>query len=312
MRLRAWLGDHYIYVILAAFWIAASIASPYFRTTTTFANIITSAVPMALIALAQTFVVLSRGFDLSVGAVASMATAVASVTMIYGVGPSVALVLIIAVAIGAVNGLGIARLRIDPFIMTLCMMFFLTGVNFLIRPSPGGYIPDEYQEFLLYQVGDFPVVSVLVLLVAAAVGHVVLQRRKFGRDVYATGGDPDYARMSGIDTTRTLMMVYIVSAVASALGGLFIAARIGSGNAEAGASYLFDSFTATFMGGTLVSGGVGGYSGTLGAVLIIASVGRILQFLGINIWYHFIVKGVLLASVAGLQLYFIRKRRRAR
>jgi ribose transport system permease protein len=310
VKLRFWLGHHYIYVILAAFWIAASIASPYFRTTTTFANIITSAVPMALIGLAQTFVVLSRGFDLSVGAVASMATAVASVTMVYGVVPSVALVVIIAVAIGAANGLGVSRFRIDPFIMTLCMMFFMTGVNLLIRPSPGGFIPDGFQHFLLYQIGEFPLASVVVLLLTAAVGHVVLQRRKFGRDVYATGGDPDYARMSGINTDRTLLMVYIVSAVAAALGGLFIAARIGSGNAEAGASYLFDSFTAVFMGGTLVSGGVGGYAGTLGAVLIIASIGRILQFLGINIWYHFIVKGVLLASVAGLQLYFIHRRRR--
>jgi ribose transport system permease protein len=307
--LRAWLGHHYIYVILAVFWVAASFASPYFRTTTTFANIITSAVPMALIGLAQTFVVLSRGFDLSVGAVASMATAVASVTMVYGVVPGVALVLIIAIAIGAANGLGVSRFRIDPFIMTLCMMFFMTGVNLLIRPSPGGYIPDGFQHFLLYQVGDFPLLSTVVLLLAATVGHVVLQRRKFGRDVYATGGDPDYARMSGINTDRTLLMVYIVSAVASAVGGLFIAARIGSGNAEAGAPYLFDSFTAVFMGGTLVSGGVGGYAGTLGAVLIIASIGRILQFLGIDIWYQFIVKGVLLASVAGLQLSLIRRRR---
>jgi ribose transport system permease protein len=311
-RLWAWLLEHYIYVLLVVFWIAASIASPYFRTTTTFANILTSSVPIALIGLAQTFVVLSRGFDLSVGAIASMATAVASVTMVYGIAPSVAVVLVLAILIGALNGLGVARLRIDPFIMTLCMMFFLTGVNLLIRPSPGGYISDGFQHALLYQAGEFPLVSVLVLIATAIVGHVVLQRRKFGRDIYAVGGNPDYARMSGINTDRTLVMVYIVSAVAAALGGLFIAARIGSGNAEAGASYLFDSFTATFMGGTLVSGGVGGYAGTLGAVLIIASIGRILQFLGINIWYHFIAKGLLLASVAGLQLHLIRRRRRAR
>ena len=311
-NLWAWLSEHYIYAILIVFWIGASIASPYFRTTTTFANILISSVPMALIGLAQTFVVLSRGFDLSVGAVASMATAVASVTMVYGVMPSVALVLALAILIGAVNGLGVAKLRIDPFIMTLCMMFFLTGVNLLVRPSPGGYISDGFQDTLLYQVGEVPLVSVLVLIATGLVGHVVLQRRQFGRDIYAVGGNPDYARMSGVNTDRTLVLVYIVSAVAAALGGLFIAARIGSGNAEAGASYLFDSFTATFMGGTLVSGGVGGYAGTLGAVLIIASIGRILQFLGINIWYHFIAKGILLASVAGLQLYLIRRRRRAR
>jgi len=311
-RLRALLSDHYIYVILVIFWFAASAASQYFRTMSTFSNIITSAVPIALIGLAQTFVVLSRGFDLSVGAVASMATAVASVTMVYGVIPSIILVLVIAIIIGLINGLGITKLRIDPFIMTLCMMFFLTGVNMLIRPSPGGYIPDEYKEFLLYQIGDFPLTAFLILVITAVVAHIILQKRKFGREIYAIGGEPDYARMSGINTDRTRVKVCILSAIASALGGLFVAARIGSGNAEAGAPYLFDSFTVVFMGGTLVTGGVGGYAGTLGAALIISSIGRILQFLNITIWYQFIVKGVLLASVAGLQLYFAGRRRRNR
>jgi ribose/xylose/arabinose/galactoside ABC-type transport system permease subunit len=117
--------------------------------------------------------------------------------------------------------------------------------------------------------------------------------------------------MSGVNVDQTLVKTYITSAIAAALAGLFIAARIGSGNAEAGAPYLFDSFTTVFMGGTLVIGGVGGYLGTLGAALIISSLGRILQFLGINIWNQFIVKGALLAGVAGLQIFFTRKRRKA-
>ncbi len=311
-KLRAILMDNYIFVILIAFWVAASVASPYFRTVSTFSNILSSAVPIALIGFAQTFVVLSRGFDLSVGAVASMATAVASVVMIHNTFLGIALVLIIAVLIGTINGFGVTKFHIDPFIMTLCMMFFLTGVNLLIRPSPGGYIPDGYKKFLLYQVNEFPIVAFLILVLTAVVGYIVLKKRKFGREVFAVGGQPEYARMSGIKTDATLIKVYIVSALASALGGLYLAARIGSGNAEAGSSYLFDSFTTVFMGGTLVTGGVGGYSGTLGAALIISSIGRILQFLGIDIWYHFIVKGVLLASVAGIQLYFVSKRRRSR
>ena len=311
-KLLSVLAAYYIYVILVVFWIAASVASPYFRTISTFSNIITSAVPIALIGFAQTFVVLSRGFDLSVGAVASMATAVASVVMIENTFLGIALVLIIAVLIGTINGLGVTKFHIDPFIMTLCMMFFLTGINLLIRPSPGGYIPDGYKKFLLYQVNEFPLVAFLILVIVAAVGYVVLKKRKFGREIFALGGQPEYARMSGVKTDATLIRVYVVSALASALGGLFLAARIGSGNAEAGSSYLFDSFTTVFMGGTLVTGGVGGYGGTLGAALIISSIGRILQFLGINIWYHFIVKGVLLASVAGIQLYFVSKARRSR
>ncbi len=308
-RIKKALGKGYIYVVLILLWLAASAVSPYFRTLSTFSNIIVSAVPIALIGLAQTFVVLSQGFDLSVGAVASLATAIASVTMQEGLLPAFLLVLIAALVVGLVNGLGITRLNINPFIMTLSMMFLLTGINLLIRPSPGGYIPEGYKQFLLYHVGDFPLVPFCILAATALVGITVLQKRKFGREVYAVGGDAGNARMSGVKVEATRVKVYIVSAVASALAGLFIAARIGSGNAEAGAPYLFDSFTTVFMGGTLVTGGVGGYSGTLAASLIIASVGRVLQFLGITIWYHFIVKGVLLASVAGVQLYLVTKAR---
>ena len=308
MRIRDELSAHYIYIILILFWIISSAASPFFRTMDTFANIFVVAVPLALIGLGQTLVVLSRGFDLSVGAVASMATAVASVTMVYGVVPSVILILIIAAIIGAINGLGITKLQIDPFIMTLCMMFFLTGVNFIIRPSSGGYIPDGYKDFLLYTINSFPIVAVLILIIIAIVGYVVLKRRRFGRSIYAVGGDPGFARMAGINVDLVRIETYVVSAVASALGGLFLAARIGSGNAAAGSPYLFDSFIVVFMGGTLVTGGVGGYAGTLGAALLISSIGQILQFLGVNIWWQYIIKGALLVSVAGIQLVATKKR----
>ncbi|MCK4788400.1 MAG: ABC transporter permease [Desulfobacteraceae bacterium] len=308
-RLKRILFGWHIYLVLVVFWIVSCFASPFFRTIDTFSTILLSAVPIALVGLGQTFVVLSCGFDLSVGAVASLATAIASVTMHWGIGPSIGLVILVSLLIGAMNGLGVSKLNIDSFIMTLGMMFFLTGVNFLIRPSPGGFIPGTFKRVVLYQVADFPVVPFLILLLAAIVGILVLERRKFGREIYAVGGDPQSAKMSGVNVDRTRIKVFAVSALSAAMAGLFISARIGSGNAEAGASYLFDSFTAVFMGGTLVTGGVGGYRGTIASALIIASIGQILQFLGITIWYHFIVKGLLLAGVAGTQLLIVTGRR---
>lgn len=308
-RLKRILLDWHIYLVLVVFWIVSCFASPFFRTIDTFSTILLSAVPIALVGLGQTFVVLSCGFDLSVGAVASLATAIASVTMRWGIGPSIGLVILVSLLIGAMNGLGVSKLNIDSFIMTLGMMFFLTGVNFLIRPSPGGFIPGTFKRVVLYQVADFPVVPFLILLLAAIVGILVLERRKFGREIYAVGGDPQSAKMSGVNVDRTRIKVFAVSALSAAMAGLFISARIGSGNAEVGAPYLFDSFTAVFMGGTLVTGGVGGYRGTIASALIIASIGQILQFLGITIWYHFIVKGLLLAGVAGTQLLIVTGRR---
>jgi len=308
-RLKRILFDWHIYLVLVVFWIVSCVASPFFRTIDTFSTILLSAVPIALVGLGQTFVVLSCGFDLSVGAVASLATAIASVTMHWGIGPSIGLVILVSLLIGAMNGLGVSKLNIDSFIMTLGMMFFLTGVNFLIRPSPGGFIPGTFKRVVLYQVADFPVVPFLILLLAAIVGILVLERRKFGREIYAVGGDQQSAKMSGVNVDRTRIKVFAVSALSAAMAGLFISARIGSGNAEVGAPYLFDSFTAVFMGGTLVTGGVGGYRGTIASALIIASIGQILQFLGITIWYHFIVKGLLLAGVAGTQLLIVTGRR---
>jgi len=308
-RLKRILFDWHIYLVLVVFWIVSCVASPFFRTIDTFSTILLSAVPIALVGLGQTFVVLSCGFDLSVGAVASLATAIASVTMRWGIGPSIGLVILVSLLIGAMNGLGVSKLNIDSFIMTLGMMFFLTGVNFLIRPSPGGFIPGTFKRVVLYQVADFPVVPFLILLLAAIVGILVLERRKFGREIYAVGGDQQSAKMSGVNVDRTRIKVFAVSALSAAMAGLFISARIGSGNAEVGAPYLFDSFTAVFMGGTLVTGGVGGYRGTIASALIIASIGQILQFLGITIWYHFIVKGLLLAGVAGTQLLIVTGRR---
>lgn len=305
-RLKKAFSDWYIYIVLIVFWIVSCSVSPFFRTMSTFSIILVSAVPIALVGLGQTFVVLSRGFDLSVGVVASLATAIASVTMEHwGIGPSVGLIVLVSCLIGTVNGLGVSKLRIDSFIMTLGMMFFLTGVTLLIRPSPGGFIPVNFKRALLYQVGEFPLVPVLILVFAAVTGILVLQKRKFGREIYAIGGDPQSAQMAGVNVDRTRIKVFVVSAVSAACAGLFVSARIGSGNAESGAPYLFDSFTAVFMGGTLVTGGVGSYRGTIASALIIASIGHILQFLGITIWYHFIVKGLLLAGVAGIQLFMV-------
>jgi ribose transport system permease protein len=308
-RAKRILLDWYIYIVLVVFWIVSCSVSPFFRTMSTFSTIFVSAVPIALVGLGQTFVVLSRGFDLSVGVVASLATAIASVTMVWGVAPSLGLILLVSCVVGLINGLGVSKLKIDSFIMTLGMMFFLTGVTLIIRPSPGGFIPSNFKRFLLYQVGEFPLVPVVILVLAAVVGILILQKRRFGREIYAVGGDPESARMSGVDVDRTQIKVFIVSALSAACAGLFVSARIGSGNAEAGAPYLFDSFTAVFMGGTLVTGGVGGYRGTIASALIIASIGHILQFLGITIWYHFIVKGLLLGGVAGIQLLVVRRQK---
>ncbi|MCD6535664.1 MAG: ABC transporter permease [Thaumarchaeota archaeon] len=301
-------SDWFIWIFLFLFWGVSSALSPFFRTLSTFSTIMLTAVPIALVALGQTYVILTGEFDLSVGAVASLATAIASVTMQLNWPASVLLVLLVALLIGFLNGLALIKLRVGSFIITLAVMFIINGVALIIRPSPGGFIAREFEDLMLYDVGGFPVTAFLILAVAGIVGELLLQRRVLGREIYATGGNAEAAKAMGINVNKVKTIVFMISGVCAALAGLFVAARIRSGNAIVGAPYLFDSFTAVFMGGTLVTGGIGNYRNSLAAALLIASISRILQFLEVSIWYQFVIKGLLLLSVAGAQLIIVKRR----
>jgi len=307
-RLRKIFGDWFIWIFLLVFWGISSALSPFFRTLSTFATIILTAVPIALVALGQTYVILTGEFDLSVGAVASLATAIASETMQLNWPAAIVLVLLVALIIGFLNGFALIKLRVGSFIVTLAMMFIVSGIALIIRPSPGGFIAEEFENLMLYNVGGFPVTAFLILVIAGFLGEMILQRRVLGREIYATGGNPEAAQAMGINVSKVKIAVFMISGFCAALAGLFIAARIRSGNAIVGAPYLFDSFTAVFMGGTLVTGGIGNYRNSLAAALLIASISRILQFLEVSIWYQFVIKGLLLLGVAGAQLISVKRR----
>lgn len=308
INLRRIFSNWFVWIFLLVFWGISSTISPFFRTISTFATIILTAVPIALVALGQTYVVLTREFDLSVGAVASLATAIASETMQLSWPMAVILVLLVGIAIGFLNGFLMIKLRVSSFIATLAMMFIVSGVALIIRPSPGGFIAKEFENLMLYEYGGIPVTAFSILVIAGFFGELILQRRTLGREIYATGGKLEAAQVMGINVNKIKIVVFIISGLCASLAGLFMAARIESGNATIGMPYLFDSFTAVFMGGTLVVGGVGNYRNSLAAALIIASISRILQFLGVSIWYQFVIKGLLLLGVASAQLISVKIR----
>ncbi|MGM0366220.1 MAG: ABC transporter permease [Actinomycetota bacterium] len=301
---------HYIYIVLLVFWIISMSISPFFRTTSTFSSIFITAVPIVLIGLAQNIVVIGRGFDLSVGSVASLSTCIASVLMQHNILLAIIVILVASATIGFINGTGVAKFKINPFIMTLGMMFIINGVCLIIRPSPGGYIPDSIKKILLFEAGGFAVGPLLIIIIAGLFGNYLLKKRSLGRLIYAVGSDPNSARMSGVNLDRIRIFIFMLSSIFAGIAGIFIASRISSGNANAGASYLFDSFIVVFMGGTLVTGGVGDFTNTIAASIIIASLINIIQFINISSWYHYIVKGVILVIVSAIQIYFLNKRRK--
>ncbi|HEU4565151.1 MAG TPA: ABC transporter permease, partial [Gemmatimonadaceae bacterium] len=229
---------------------------------------------VGLVALGMTFVILTAGIDLSVGsllAVAGIAAAMLSphgtlVAVLGGVGA--------AALLGLVNGLTIARGRIQPFVVTLAMMIAARGVA-LVATGENSVRVDAAATGLTWlgrgRVGPVPV-PVLLLALAYAAGWLVLRYTTFGRHVYAVGDDEDAARLLGLQVDRVLVGTYALSGALAGLAGVVLAARLGAGQPVAGVGWELDAIAAVVVGGTLLTGGVGGAGLTLVGVLLLGVI----------------------------------------
>lgn len=293
------LKNWYVWVILGLFWAICIIFTREFQSIYTYRSILLITVPILFVALGEAVVIISGGFDLSVGVVVSAATAIASVTMGINTALGMVLVLIFGLAVGAVNGLGVVKAKIDSFIMTLGTMFAVNGLALVIRPTPGGYIDPTFSQLMLYTISDFPITTFILFLIISVTGVVLLQRKNLGREIFAVGGDKEKARRTGINVDRIEFIAYVISGVSSAIGGLILAGQISTGDSEIGLPYLFNALVAVVLGGTLA--GVGGFLQVVPAVLLMASIRSLIRFLEMSTWYDFVVKGAFLIAVVAIQ-----------
>lgn len=307
MKVKKIFGEWYIYILMIVIWVIASIATPYFRQMSTFSTIIVFSVPLALVALGQNLVILTGRFDLSVGGILALSTVIASEMMRNNLSAGILLPLAIGAALGFINGICVSKFRIDSFIMTFGMMAISQGIGLLIRDYPGGYIPPAYIDFLLKKAGSIPLVPVIVLIIVLLAGEFILKRTNFGRGVYAVGNNEIIAYRSGINVTVIRTAVFTISGFTAAMAGLFLCAIMSSGDATVGALYPLDSITAVVMGGTLLTGGRGDYKGTIGAVLILTSLSRIFNIAGVNIWYTYVAKGLLLVIIVAIRMFGVKE-----
>ncbi|MBD3306950.1 hypothetical protein GF339_11040 [candidate division KSB3 bacterium] len=287
----------FLYAVLCGILILASVFSPYFRTSENLFNILAQAVPLGLVAFGQTIVLLTAGVDLSVGGVMSTATALCAVIIQPGAGYAwvvVAVLAVVAVGIGfgLLNGVSRTHLGLPPFIATLCTLMISQGIALAILPRPGGYIADHLMSFIAYEFGAFrlPVVyffGVMILL------YVLLRYYPLGRCFYAIGGNPEAVKASGLAVNRIILHAHILCSVLAAVGGLFLVARIKSGDPNVGTPFVLDSIVAALIGGTTFTGGRGGVIGTTAGVLILALISNVLNMYSVNPFYQYIIKGLL-------------------
>jgi len=275
--------------------IAASFLSDRFLTPANLLNILRQVAIVGILAIGMTFVILTRGIDLSVGSILGLSVVIyAGLLETHSMAIAIPLGLLVAMAAGLVNGLGVASAGIPPFIMTLGMLSFARGLAFLY--TGGTPIPILNEAF--YNLGNdylfgIPIPS-LILLAILAVSAVILSLTAFGRSVYAIGSNEEAARLSGVPVRLYKIIVYVIAGGVSGLAGLVYASQLSIGTPIAGQGYELDAIAAVVVGGTSLFGGKGSVGGTFLGTLIIGVLANILNLTGVDPYVQQLFKGALI------------------
>lgn len=251
---------------------------------------------VAIVALGELFVILHGGIDLSVGSIMALAGMVAGYLMKLGVPPPAAVVLAIVagLAMGAINGALVAYARIAPFIATLGMLSFASGV--VLGLSKGWPITEIPASFAPLAQGSFLAlpIPVWIMLLLAAVAHVVLTATTFGRRTYAIGSSEQAAFMSGVEVRRIKLALYMISAGCASLAGIVLVARFSSAQADTGKGWELDAIAAAVIGGTSLSGGAGSVLGMLIGACIMGVIKNGLVLMKVSSYWQTAIIGVVI------------------
>lgn len=290
-------GPWIIYVILVLFFLFNVVFCPFFWTSFNISNIISQSAVLMLVSVGQSFAIIGGGLDFSVGGIVSLTTCFIATQMRnspFSMLLTLALILCVGMGIGAINGTGIAFFGINPFIMTIGTMSIAKGISFVFREYPGGYVPPAYIKGMTWSIGFVPVVPVLLMVGAVITGAVLFRKTCFGRYVYAVGGNEESARAIGINVNATKILSFVVCALFATMGGLFMTARIASGDPFIGDSFPLDSITAVVLGGVIIGGGRGSLMGVVAGVILIGVLNVVLTLFDVSPYYQYIIKGALL------------------
>jgi putative xylitol transport system permease protein len=293
------LSRYGIVVGFIALCVYLSFASPYFLELENVGNILSQVSINGIMAVGMTFVILSGGIDLSVGSVLALAGIVAASFVsgegAWAVGFAIAAGVLTGAITGAINGGFVAfNSRMPPFIVTLGMLSAARGLTQIY--NHGSQISDLSDPFLFIGVGEIGGVQVSVYLFAAVafLSWITLRYTRFGRYVYAIGGNEKGARTAGVNVRLVKFAVYVLSGATAGLSGVVYASRATSASLQAGIGYELDAIAAVVIGGTSLSGGIGGIFGTLLGALLIGVINNGLDLLSVDSGNKLIIKGLVI------------------
>ncbi len=293
---------------LLAVCVIATMRYERFLTEENLTNVLRQNSMLGFIALGMTFVILTGGIDLSVGSLLAVAGVIAASLADRGLFVALAAAVGCTTLLGLVNGLVIAKARIQPFIVTLAMMIAARGLALAYTGEQSVRVGREASGFAELGRGklDLGVFSVpypvLILVLAYLLGWVVLNYTRFGRHVYAIGDNEEASRLMGLNVGRVTLGVYALSGALAGLAGVTLASRLGAGQPVAGVGDELNAIAAVVVGGTLLTGGQGGVGSTLIGVLLLGVIFNIFNLEGdVTPWWQLVVRGVILLAVVIVQ-----------
>lgn len=305
IRLLVTVGVLPILMIVMA--VIFGLIEPRFFSPTNLMNILRQATFLIIVAIGQMLALISAGFDLSVGAIVALTSVVSALVMVYVMGvdgtgsPTLALVagcgagLLVGLAFGLLNGLGVAVLKVSPFIVTLGTSSAIAGIALLLTGGAPivGLPPIFVDGFGSGRILGVPTIIYLTIVIVGVM-YYIMNWSRFGRYVYAIGGNEVAARLSGIRVGRHLTTVYIASGVLASTAGLLLTARVSAGEPNLGGPFAMQSITAAVLGGTSLRGGEGKLGGVILGALFISMIANGMNLIRVSSFWQMILLGCLL------------------
>lgn len=271
--------------------------------------------PLMVLAAGHALVIIAGGIDLSVGAMVSLVNVTLVTLITRDSGPpeillGVAAALLLGMAAGALNGLCVAYLRLQPIVTTYATSFLFSGLALLILPRPGGALPRELTTF--YRSAPLGVPAAAYGIVILLLAWMLLRRTRFVQYLYAVGGNAAAARASGVRVQLTSFLSYVMMGAIAALSAMMLTLSTGSGNSRLGDAMTLPSIVAVVLGGTRLAGGRGGVVGAVVGVATLTIIRNLITFANVPTWYQTLFDAIIiLLALAGPGIVRLIRERRA-
>lgn len=287
-----------ILIVLAIMFVVFSIGSSYFLTVSNMISILQQAAIKGTIAIGMTLVIITAGIDLSVGSITGLSAAVAATIMVKngadGIPTAIAAAIAIGFICGFINGELISRLKLQPFLVTMGTLSLYRGIEYIYTGAVTVRgLPPVFSTTMNAWNDKVPI-PVIVMLIVLAVVYLVIKYTKWGRYVYAIGGNEEATRLSGVNVNRVRIATYTLMGVICAIAGILYLGRIGSADANTGTGYEMDAIAAAAIGGASLAGGKGNLVGTILGAILLAALQNGLTLLKVQSFYQTAATGLII------------------